>query len=136
MCHGVDPTPLPATGTMLCAVTANGTVSLSIITDTKPQCDVGLTNPGIYNKLEYRQVHASKEEDEDWRQLGVVSIPTVSSNHIMKDFNFDFTYCNTHNPLVQFRLIQWEHGGGDCNCWAINGWNVSIQNRLTQINEK
>ena len=136
--HGVNATPMPTSDAVQesCAVIANGMVSLFIITDTKPECDVGLTNPGIYIKLEYRQVHVSNsytEEEEDWRNLGVASILT---HNVIVNFNFNFTYCNTNNPLVQFRLIQWEHGGGDCNCWAINEWNVNIQNRPTQINEK
>lgn len=29
------------------------------------------------------------------------------------------------DPLVQFRLVQWEHGGGNCNCWWFRGsWQV------------
>ena len=122
---------------------ATGWVSFSIITDTRVECDLGLTNPGIYNKLEYRKIQSlngSQAENEDWIELGIVSIPIVNSTYtvqnssfnltyVVQNFSFNFTYSNT-NPLVQYRLIQWEHGGGDCNCWGVvqDSWMIELEN--------
>ena len=112
---------------------ATGWVSFSIITDTREECDLGLTNPGIYSKLEYRKIQtlngSQTENEEDWIELGIVSIPIVNSTYTVQNFSFNFTYSNT-NPLVQYRLIQWEHGGGDCNCWGVvqDSWMIELEN--------
>ena len=112
---------------------ATGWVSFSIITDTRVECDLGLTNPGIYSKLEYRKIQtlsgSQAENEEDWIELGIVSIPIVNSTYTVQNFSFNFTYSST-NPLVQYRLIQWEHGGGDCNCWGVvqDSWMIELEN--------
>ena len=123
---------------------ATGWVSFSIITDTRVECDLGLTNPGIYSKLEYRKIQtlsgSQAENEEDWIELDTVSIPIVNSTYAVQNFSvnftytvqnfsFNFTYSNT-NSLVQYRLIQWEHGGGDCNCWGVvqDSWMIELEN--------
>ena len=123
---------------------ATGWVSFSIITDTRVECDLGLSNPGIYSKLEYRKIQTlsgnQTENEEDWIELGIVSILIVNSTYAvqnssfnftfaMQNYSFNFTYSNK-NPLVQYRLIQWEHGGGDCNCWGVvqDSWMIELEN--------
>lgn len=98
-----------------------GSISLAITTDTIARCDRGLTNAGIYAVLEYRYLRDSPR----WERVDVIHIPTSESTLCQHNFTFNFTYEDPSDPsdpgelLVQFRLLQWEHGGGFCNCWGV-----------------
>ena len=109
------------------------TISFAIITDTVAKCDIGLTNAGIYAVLEYRNL---QEDPITWEHVGVVSIPAPNSSQCQHNFSMDFTYQHnsssssaeeSQDALVQFRLLQWEHGGGFCNCWGIVSDSVRVR---------
>ena len=33
------------------------------------------------------------------------------------------------SDTVQFRIVQPEHGGGECNCWGVQDFTVQSSNR-------
>lgn len=115
--------------------TATGQIAFSLTTDTIPDCDTGLNNGGIYALLEFRQIANNQsgglsgggvnEERSLWQQLDVISIPATNTTPCEHKFSSNFSYEMPANasveagPLVQFKLVQWEHGGGYCNCWGI-----------------
>lgn len=109
-----------------------GTISFSITSDTTAACDSGLTNAGIYAVLEYRHL----QDPTSWEQVGEISISAAnSSSQCQHELAFNFTYPQDFSPaevelgdvLVQFRLLQWEHGGGYCNCWGIVPGSCRVQ---------
>ena len=113
-------------------------VQFTLVTDTISSCDTGLTNAGIYAVLEYRLRDGMDGAVLPWIRLNETSIPPGDCEQ-----NFTFTcdislsaLCNTgeadregDSPLLQFRLVQWEHGGGFCNCWGVksNTWRVQVE---------
>lgn len=114
-----------------------GRISFALTTDTTADCDRGLTNGGVYAILEYRLVILGNQTEENsntslWHHLGVVSIPASSSSRCLHEFTFNVSYvrsCVSVNMevYVQFRLVQWEHGGGYCNCWGLVPGNLQVE---------
>ena len=89
-------------------------------------CDVGLTNPGIYLTLEYRETLLSQ-----WQGFFTISMSAkevISCDY--KNISVDIPLGGGGGVLnsVQFRLIQMEHGGGYCNCWGLvpGSWTVQL----------
>lgn len=132
--------------------TAVGQISFDLVTSTiSEECSRGHSNKGIYAILEYRQLNADENNiNTAWKELDIIHL-TVASNYT--HFTSNFTYDDSasgdaveeddspngmeleesgmeleegdRDPLVQFRLVQWEHGGGNCNCWWFRGsWRV------------
>ena len=110
-------------------------VQFTLVTDTISSCDTGLTNAGIYAVLEYRLRDGMNGAVLPWIRLNKTSIPPGDCE---RNFTFtsqfpdpQFPICNTGEGgrLLQFRLVQWEHGGGFCNCWGvkINTWRVQVE---------
>ncbi len=104
--------------------TVEVTVSFSLATDTIAACDQGLTRPGINAALQRRQVERDSTDKYPWQTLGVVHI-AASGSDTCQPFSFKF---NSTVDEVQFRLVQWEHGGGYCNCWGVvpGSWSVTV----------
>ena len=104
------------------AARAVGVISLAVTTDTVARCDVGLTNPGIHLLLQYRFL-SEANADPAWQHLDLIAIPTPSASQCQYNFTSNFIFDEEDDlydrSLVQFRLLQWEHGGGYCNCWGI-----------------
>lgn len=103
------------------------TISFAITTDTTAICDTGLTNAGIYAVLEYRDL---QEDPVTWEHVGVVSIPAPNSSQCQHNMVFKYQQNSSSpavEPRVQFRLLQWEHGGGFCNCWGIVSDSVRVR---------
>lgn len=124
-----------------------GSISFALTTDTIANCDRGLTNAGVYAILEYRLVtmrnHSEDNNTNDsishsaWHHLGVVSIPASGSSLCLHEFSFNFSYVDQVCALVsvQFRLVQWEHGGGYCNCWGLvpSSLQVKTEENITLL---
>lgn len=123
---------LPACGE---ATASAGVVSFSLATDTEEPCDTGLSNTGVFAVLDYRQI-VNVSEQVAWIRLGEVSLPPLNGSTdcaINSSFSFNFTYNTTTttstsaHPQVQFRLVQWEHGGGYCNCWGVVSDSLTVK---------
>ena len=129
---------------------AFGSIALALSTDTTTTCDTGLTHGGVHITLEYRQVNLTSEVNHSrWERLGVVNIPSSESNRCQHHFSFNFSYMDrdrlsssqgeggqTGEELgMQFRLVQWEHGGGYCNCWALlpDSLLVDVEGSITRL---
>ena len=129
--HGSNGTPLTRTmeNSAGDGETSSSTsnVSLSITTKTVAECDVGLIHEGVHVNLEYRQVDGGDGDDDGTPLLPAPWIPIgqITDSY----FNSTFTYINrtSNGPLIQFRLIQWEHNGGNCNCWGIASGSWTVQ---------
>lgn len=97
-----------------------GSISFAITTDTIARCDSGLTNAGVYAVL-----CRNLKESSSWDPVGEIAIPPITSDSpCQKEFSFNFTYpslttADSGGFMVQFRLLQWEHGGGYCHCWGL-----------------
>lgn len=79
----------------------------------------GLTNTSVL--LHYRLVGTGLEATSaaGWRFLTKTAVPQDN------DMSTNLTL-STATQGLQFRLLQWEHGGGRCNCWRVaNRWTVS-----------
>lgn len=117
---------------------AVGTVSFVLVTNTISECDIGLSNGGIAI-LEYRQLNLVGNGDNDdnsgkisWKQLDKFHLPDASNYtaNFTSNFTYDCKDLEGDSPLVQFRLVQWEHGGGYCNCWGVQGsWEVRAEEK-------
>jgi hypothetical protein len=108
-----------------------GTISFAITTDTTASCDIGLTNAGIYAVLEYRFL--PPEPTSSWQRVGVISIPPPNSSQCQHEISHNFSYAEQDPDRVQFRVVQWEHGGGYCNCWGIVPNTTSIRTTVYNI---
>ena len=68
--------------------------------------EVGLTDTSIL--FQYRAI-INTSVIGDWRTLAALPVDTIKG--------------------VQFRLLQLEHGGGGCNCWEVQSFSITINNR-------
>ena len=119
-------------------VTTNSSlvVGFSLVTNTEKACNIGLTNQGVYLLLEYREISAeasmhSKGGLSPWKQLDTISI---SNQCIGCRHNISSVLMLRRLESVQFRLIQFEHGGGCCNCWGLipSSWTVQMEGMVMQ----
>ena len=84
--------------------------------------NVGLTDTSV--QVQYREFtrnDTSGSGQSDWMTL--VSIPINGSQNISVMENM--TLADSVFG-VQFRLLQLEHGGGECNCWEV----IQVQGRV------
>ncbi len=77
---------------------------------------MGLTETPI--ALYYRKQVPGAQLVEGWIFLAVVPA---------EEFHKNLTL-NSNTDGVQFKLVQLEHGGGNCNCWQVNSLNVTATN--------
>ena len=116
-----------------------GELSFSLSLHSTKDCDLGLTNGGLYSILEYRLLQSKDPVgDSTWEEISVISISTENCTQCFHNFSRKFTYWKSTDEsipsLVQFRLVQWEHGGGECNCWAVvpGSWVMRAENNSVQ----
>ena len=124
--HGTNGTPMTSTSSTVndsAGEVSIGTVLFSILTDTAAECDVGLIHGGVRVNLEYRQING---KENTWMLIDVIQITNATNTHL-HHFNSTFMYSNTLPLLIQFRLIQWEHNGGNCNCWGVASGNWTVE---------
>ena len=87
--------------------------------------DTGLTNTSLL--VEYRVVNTTSSTSSvgEWRYLydvvvgGIVNLPRAQLDD---DSGF------------QLRLLQLEHGGGECNCWTLSSISVDCGEGITSTN--
>lgn len=95
--------------------------------------NVGLTNTSIL--LQYQPVvqedalnsssPAVAATQGDWTDLAATAPLDISTqSQVSVTFSLDSSVDG-----VQFRLLQLEHGGGSCNCWALDSMNVTLDNQ-------
>ena len=83
--------------------------------------NAGLTDTSV--QVQYREFTTSSSSGQsDWMTL--VSIPINGSQNI-KSVMENITLADSVFG-VQFRLLQLEHGGGECNCWEV----MQVQGRV------
>ena len=118
---------------LLNAVSLTHEVSLEVLTiapaDLSVTCnggDTGLTNTSVL--VEYRVVNTTSSTSSvgEWRYLygvvvgnGIVNLPRAQLDD---DSGF------------QLRLLQLEHGGGECNCWTLSSFSVDCGESITSTN--
>ena len=106
--------------------TVSDTVNVAIrnYTDRQQTCiggeEVGLTDTSV--KFQYRTISITSAIG-NWITLAALPVDATSSTTPTLDFNEGV-------KGVQFRLLQLEHGGGDCNCWRMQSFNITINNRM------
>ena len=102
-------------------VTVDLTVD-GILADLDLTCigeDVALTDTSV--QLQYREVYNSSVAE--WVTLDVIRIGTFYNQ------TRNLTYDSESDVLgMQFRLLQLEHGGSECNCWEIVSLKARIDN--------
>ena len=83
--------------------------------------DVALTDTSV--QLQYREVYNSSVAE--WMTLDVIRIGTYYNQ------TKNLTYFSSCNVLgVQFRLLQLEHGGFECNCWEVVSLVARVSDHL------
>ena len=84
--------------------------------------NVGLTDTSV--QVQYREFtnSSSGSGQSDW--MALVSIPINGSQNSISVME-NMTLANSVFG-VQFRLLQMEHGGGECNCWNV----TKVQGRV------
>ena len=87
--------------------------------------NIGLTDTSV--QVQYREITTSGSGQSDFMTL--VSIPINGSQNIMKNM----TLANSAFG-VQFRLLQLEHGGGECNCWDVMQVQSRVNNSASLLN--
>ena len=89
--------------------------------------NVGLTDTSV--QVQYREFTTSGSGQSDWMTL--VSIPINGSQNIsvMEDMTLADSVFG-----VQFRLLQLEHGGGECNCWYVMQVQGRVNNSASLLN--
>ena len=99
-------------------VTVNVTVDAQAKSDSCIGGDGALTDTSI--QLQYREVYNSTVAE--WMTLDVIRIGTYYNQ------TRNLTHFSSCDVLgVQFRLLQLEHGGFECNCWEF----VSLEARVS-----
>ena len=83
--------------------------------------NVRLTDTSV--QVQYREIATSGSGESDWTTL--VSIPINGSQNIIISVMENITLVDSVFG-VQFRLLQLEHGGGECNCWYV----MQVQGRV------
>ena len=91
--------------------------------------NVGLTDTSV--QVQYREFTTSDSGSgqSDWMTL--VSIPINGSQNISVMENM--TLADSVFG-VQFRLLQLEHGGGECNCWEVMQVQGRVNNSASLLN--
>ena len=99
-------------------VTVDVTVDAQVESDSCIGGDVALTDTSV--QLQYREVYNSSVAE--WMTLDVIRIGTYYNE------TRNLTHFSSCDVLgVQFRLLQLEHGGFECNCWKV----VSLEARVS-----
>ena len=99
-------------------VTVDVTVDAQVELDPCVGGDVALTDTSV--QLQYREVYNSSVAE--WMTLDVIRISTYYNQ------TRNLTHFSSCDVLgVQFRLLQLEHGGFECNCWEF----VSLEARVS-----
>ena len=88
--------------------------------------NVGLTDTSV--QVQYREITDSGDGQSDWMTL--VSIPINGSQNNISVME-NMTLANSVKG-VQFRLLQLEHGGGECNRWDVQG---RVNNNASLLND-
>lgn len=99
------------------------TLALDIAHSGPSSCiggDEGLTNTSVL--VEYRPVETPQPE---WSFVAEVS----TSQHYNQTLQFNL---NDSIEAVQFRLLQLEHGGGECNCWSVSRMELMLESCITE----
>ena len=90
--------------------------------------NVGLTDTSV--QVQYREFTNSSSGQSDWMTL--VSIPINGSQNSISVME-NMTLANSVFG-VQFRLLQMEHGGGECNCWEVMQVQGRVNNSASLLN--
>ena len=90
--------------------------------------NVGLTDTSV--QVQYREIATSGSGESDWMTL--VSIPINGSQNIISVME-NMTLADSVFG-VQFRLLQLEHGGGECNCWEVMQVQGRVNNSASLLN--
>ena len=91
--------------------------------------NVGLTDTSV--QLQYREFRTSDSGQSNWMTL--VSIPINGSQNIISVMENINTVASSVLG-VQFRLLQLEHGGGECNCWEVMQVQGRVNNSTSLLN--
>ena len=86
--------------------------------------DVGLTNTSVL--LQYRLLSAHLRSSP-WRTELARDLRSSTTNDIDVTISI-----NESAQGVQFRIIQFEHGGGGCNCWTNFGRTITVNEEQFQ----
>ena len=111
-------------------------LDLELLAIKNPNCIggpvVGITNASVL--LEYRQIATqttitqTTDSTPGWIFLADID-PNEGFNQTLEiDVN------STLSSGVQFRLLQLEHGGGVCNCWAVQRMALIVDSNTTALN--
>ena len=73
--------------------------------------DVGLTDFSV--AVQYRLIPPQNPPVSEWRTVSEID------TSVGFDGTLSFTTDGSSEDSVQFRLLQLQHGGGDCNCWTV-----------------
>jgi len=106
-------------------------VSFALVTESVEVCDEGLTNGGVFAVLTLRLGSGGEPAVYgEWLDGGIVNVSSVPDG--IDNFTLDFDWdLEPEAKWVQFRLVQWEHGGGYCNCWGVvpGSWSVASKSQ-------
>ena len=90
--------------------------------------NVGLTDTSV--QVQYREFLTSDSGQSDWMTL--ILIPINGSQNIISVME-NMTLADSVKG-VQFRLLQLEHGGGECNCWNVMQVQGRVNNSASLLN--
>ena len=87
---------------------------------------IGLIDTSV--QLQYREILTGSIKQ--WNLIA--NIPVNRSEAVVGKFNVSIV-----QEGVQLRLLQFEHGGGGCNCWEVLKFELMLENRswLTLMNK-
>lgn len=93
------------------------TVSFTIITETEQCDDTGLLDVAAGVVVQYRTTddQDTRPSESEWKRIDVISINGTCN----RAFSYHLELEQERQELLQLRLLQWEHGGGFCNCWGV-----------------
>ena len=83
--------------------------------------EVGLTNTSV--QFQYR---ITTSVIGDWITLD--ALPVNRTSDVSHYLDFDSTV-----EGVQFRFLQLEHGGGECNCWDVESFSFSVNGTIRSV---
>lgn len=98
--------------------------------------EVGLTNTSIL--LQYSLVvqtdalHSSSSGASGMIQLQWTDLVVINPLNVSSQISVNFSLDSSVEGL-QFRLLQLEHGGGSCNCWALDYMAVTLDNQIQTL---
>lgn len=92
-----------------------------------PGEDVGLTSIAVF--VQYRTIVTTPNATlvQEWIVLAEVNLRDIFDQDLQ--FNLD----DSVHDGVQFRLLQLEHGGEDCNCWNLNKIAVNLDGNRIEL---